>query len=145
VKTRTLLLLAVACGTAILIAGALLFVKLLGQDDPPVPVPVGVVATAGDLRATVQSFEEVDGRFEVVVTIGGVDDDDGVGAFELVTAGGKSLSDPSSNGDPPACRELTVADQRCSLSFPLPPQPGTTRILRVERGGELVLWDLVTT
>ena len=144
-KTRTLLLLAVACGTAILIAGAFLFLKLAGQDDPVEAVPVGVATTVGDMQATVHSFDEVGERFDVVVTIGGVDDEDGVKAFELVTAGGKAIPESSSGIDPPACNVLTLVEQRCTLSFPLPPNPGTTRVLRVDRGDEQVLWDLVTT
>lgn len=144
-KTRTLLLLAVGCGTAILIAGVFLFVKLAGQDDPVEAVPVGVPTTVGDVRVTVETFAESAGGVDVVVSIGGVDDDDAVERFSLVTPGGAVVPETSSAADPPPCGALTVDEQRCTLAFPLPANPGTTRILVFRRGEEQVRWDLVTT
>ena len=129
-KTRTLLLLAVACGTAILIAGAFLFVKLAGQDDPVEAVPVGVATTVGDMQVTVQLVRggrrtrRRGGHASVASTT-----TTGSSGSNLVTAGGKAVPETSSADDPPACGALTVAEQRCTLSFPLPPNPGTTRIL----------------
>jgi hypothetical protein len=145
VKTRTLLLLAVACGTTILIAGVFLFVKLAGQDDPVAAVPVGVPATVGDVRVTVETFTESDGIAGVVVSIGGVDDEDAIERFSLVTPGGAAVPETSPSADPATCGALTVEEQRCTLAFPLPANPGTTRILVFRRGEEQVRWDLVTT
>ncbi len=49
-KTRTLLLLALGCGVAIMLAGGVLLVQLVGQDDAAPPVPLGVEAPIGDMR-----------------------------------------------------------------------------------------------
>ena len=48
-KTRTLLLLALACGVAIMLAGAVFLVQLSGQDDVEPPVALGDAVTAGDM------------------------------------------------------------------------------------------------
>ena len=57
-KTRTLLLLALGCGLAILLAGGVLLVQLAGQDDPEPPVALGVEVSVGDMRVTVLSAAE---------------------------------------------------------------------------------------
>lgn len=144
-RTRTLLLLAVACGVAILAAGAALFVQLAGQDEPARPVHVGVEVTVGDLRANVDSFGETDGRFEVVIDLAGVDDDDAIADFTLVTPDGPVAADTTASVDPPACLAATVAEVRCTLVFPLSENPGTTRVLVLRRGDEQARWELVTT
>lgn len=144
-RTRTLLLLAVACGVAILGAGAALFLQLAGRDDPARPVEVEAEVTVGDLRVEVESFVEEAGRFAVVVDLGGVDDGDAIDGFRLVTPDGAVVADPAAPADPPACTAVGVLERRCTLVFPLPERPGTTRVLVLRRGDEQVRWDLVTT
>ncbi|MFV0308399.1 MAG: hypothetical protein ACK5OX_11710 [Desertimonas sp.] len=144
-RTRTLLLLAVACGVAILVAGAALFIQLAGQDEPAEPIGLGVEATVGDLDVAVDSFVDGDDRVEVIVELGGVDDDDAASGFTLVTPSGPvGAADDIAGTDPAVCRAVTVAARRCTLVFTLPPEPGTTRVLVLRRGGEQIRWDLVT-
>ena len=67
-RTRTLLLLAVTCGLAILIAGTVQILRLAGQDTQPI-LAIGDTGTAGDANVTVTAFEEVDGVTTVTVTL----------------------------------------------------------------------------
>ena len=88
-KTRTLLLLALGCGLAILLAGGVLLVKLAGQDDPEPPVALGVESSIGDMRVTVLSAAEQPSAntLTVELVLGGVDDPDGAAGFELIASG----------------------------------------------------------
>ena len=86
-KTRTLLLLALACGLAIMLAGAVFLVQLSGQADVEPPVPLGEIATAGDMTIVVDGADEAGGFLDVSVRIGGVDDDDGAAGFRLIASG----------------------------------------------------------
>ena len=88
-KTRTLLLLALGCGLAILLAGGALLVKLAGQDDPEPPVALGVESSIGDMRVTVLSAAEQPetDTLTVELVLGGVDDPDGAAGFELIASG----------------------------------------------------------
>ena len=88
-KTRTLLLLALGCGLAILLAGGVLLVKLAGQDDPEPPVALGVESSIGDMRVTVLSAAEqpTADTLTVELVLGGVDDPDGAAGFELIASG----------------------------------------------------------
>ena len=88
-KTRTLLLLALGCGLAILLAGGVLLVKLAGQDDPQPPVALGVESSIGDMRVTVLSAAEqtTADTLTVELVLGGVDDPDGAAGFELIASG----------------------------------------------------------
>ena len=52
-KTRTLLLLALACGVAIMAAGAVFLVQLSRQADAAPPVPLGEATEVGDMRVVV--------------------------------------------------------------------------------------------
>lgn len=143
-RTRTLLLLAVACGVAILAAGAALFVQLAGQDDPSRPVHVGIATTAGDLSVTVDSFLGGEQDFSVIVELGGVDDADATDGFTLVTPSGPVSPDAGAATEPPVCGAVTIEGQRCTLAFSLPDDPGTTRVLVLRRGEDQIRWDLVT-
>ena len=86
-KTRTLLLLALACGVAIMAAGAVFLVQLSRQADAAPPVPLGVATEVGDMRVVVEAAVEHDGVLDVTVTIGGVDDADGASGFRLIASG----------------------------------------------------------
>lgn len=144
-KTRTLLLLAVACGVAILAAGVVQLLRLAGQDEPARPAAVGEEVAAGDLRVVVDGYRESSGRVDVQVELGGVDDADAIDGFRLVVPG-RPLEPVARDGldGSPACRGSTVAAQACTLSFDLPEEPGTTRVLVLRRGDEQVRWALVT-
>jgi hypothetical protein len=116
-RTRTLLLLALGCGLAILAAGA---VQLWMISDPPEPAAVldiGQGGTAGDADVTVLGGQRQGGRVIVDVRIGGVDDSDGLDGFRVIGGG---VSAPVDAADPATtCSALTTAVVECTLAFDL--------------------------
>jgi hypothetical protein len=139
-KTRTLLLLALACGVAIMAAGAVLLVQLNRQADAAPPVPLGVAATVGDMRVVVDKADEHDGVLEVTVTIGGVDDPDGANGFRLIASGHAAV--PQQTHTAGRCGETTTEQQHCTLRFDVSGARGDSRVLFYERGDERVHWVL---
>jgi hypothetical protein len=143
-KTRTLLLLALACGVAIMLAGAVFLVQLSGQDEVEPPVALGDVATAGDMNVVVDGADESAGFLDVTVRIGGVADDDGAGGFRLIASG--RAVEPVTGDDPDGadglCGPTTVAEQTCVVRFDVSGADGTSRVLFYERGEDGVRWVL---
>jgi hypothetical protein len=138
VKTRTLLLLALACGMAIMLAGAVLLFQLSTQDDVAPPVALGDVAHVADMRVAVVDVGEADGSLAVTVQIGGVDDPQVTDGFRLI-ASGRAVS-PESDGD--GCEAVTVAEQTCVIRFDVSGADGSSRVLFYERGDQRARWVL---
>lgn len=138
-KTRTLLLLALGCGLAILLAGGVLLFMLAGQDDPEPPVALGVESSVGDMRVIVLSAVEQPAAevLTVELVVGGVDDPDGVAGFELIASGR-----PVSPSDASTCGPTTVEPQPCTLEFDVSTADGESRVLRYRRGDDQVRWDV---
>jgi hypothetical protein len=139
VRTRTLLLLAVGCGLAILVAGAVLLLRVTNQDEVAAAVAIGDTARVGDMEIVVERSSERDGRVLVDIEIGGVDDPDGAGPFRLVVPSGALEADPSAGNH---CGATTVRVEPCTLAFRLGDDSGSTRVLLYQRGDERVRWDL---
>jgi hypothetical protein len=138
-KTRTLLLLALGCGLAILLAGGALLVRLAGQDEPEPPVALGVETAIGDLHVTVVSAaEQPDSQMLTVeLELGGVDDPDGAAGFELIASGRPIPPSKAST-----CGTTTVEPSRCALVFDVSTADGESRVLRYRRGDEQARWDV---
>ena len=138
-KTRTLLLLALGCGLAILLAGGTLLVMLAGQDEPEPPVALGDQASIGDMRVTVVAVAEQAGADTLTVdlVVGGVDDPDGSVGFELIASGR-----PIAPDDPSTCGATTVEPQPCRLVFDVASADGESRVLRYLRGDDQARWDV---
>jgi hypothetical protein len=137
-RTRTLLLLAVGCGLAILLAGGirLLSVSTSSSSDHR----IGESARAGDLVVTVVALHESAGRAEVAIRWSGVDDPDARAGLHLVVPGA-ALS-PLADGVVGSCAAVTVAEQSCTLAFDTHAVQGTTRVLLLRRGEDQVRWTL---
>ena len=136
-KTRTLLLLAVTCGLAILVAGTVQLLRL-SKDDTPAPTAIGVEATAGDARATLLDVDTTATTLTVRMRLGGVDDPAGLDGFTMVYAGA---------GRKPmggTCHGLTVEAQECTLVFDNTGITGTSRLLLLRRAGDQVRWVLIS-
>lgn len=138
-RTRTLLLLAVVCGLAILVAGVVQLLRVANQDDPPRAARVGERVLVGDMEVTVEGVGERAGRLLVDVELGGVDDPDGGESFTLVVPSGALTPDPNAGNH---CGATTVAVQPCTLSFRLADVSTSSRVLVYQRGDERVRWDL---
>lgn len=139
-RTRTLLILAVVCGFAILLAGGLQLLRIANQDsDDDENHALGETVRVGDLTIVVESSSESGGIATVRVLLGGVDDEDGSAEFRLVVPG-ESL-EPSGQGED-QCSATTVDDQECTLTFAVGDAPGGARILLYRRGDEVARWVL---
>jgi hypothetical protein len=136
VRTRTLLLLAVACGLLILVAGVIQLLRIAGQDEPPPAAQIGEPVRVGDLTVTVDGYSERGDRGVVALSLGGVDDPEGTDDFRLVVPGASLV--PS--GD--ECGGTTVATRTCSLTFDLADAEGTSRVLLYRRGDDQARWVL---
>ncbi len=139
-KTRTLLLLSLACGAAIMLAGAVFFVQLSGQDAVEPAIELGTSAEAGDMTLVVESAIERDGTLVVAVRIGGVDDPDGADGFRLIASGRAVAPSEPGTGDP--CGVTTAAVEACTIEFDVSAADGTSRVLFYERGDTTLRWVL---
>lgn len=137
-KTRTLLLLALACGLAIMVAGAVFLFQLTAQDEVAPPVPVGEPVEVADMTVRVLGAEEVGGALRVSVRIGGVDDDDGATGFRLIASGRPIVADTG----PGRCGRTSVRASECTVSFDVSSADGSSRVLFYERGDEQARWVL---
>ena len=138
-RTRTLLLLAVVCGLAILVAGVVQLLRVANQDDPPRAVEIGQTVRVGDMEVVVAGVSERDGSVLVDVEIGGVEDPDGAADFRLVVPGGALTADPDAGNH---CGATSTRLEPCTLAFRLGDDAGSTRVLVYQRGDERVRWAL---
>lgn len=146
-RTRTLLMLAVFCGLAILVAGSVQLLRVSDDSgDASADLFVGDTAAAGDLLVTVNAAGERDGVMRVEVTLSGVNDDDGLEGFRLVVPGNALAPLPSvqagSGTVDDVCGGVTLAEQRCTLAFATTDVVGTPRVLLLRRGEDQQRWVL---
>lgn len=149
-RTRTLLLLAVVCGLAILVAGGIQLLRVTGGGDAADDLAIGDAADAGDLTVTVTGASEPDATMRVEVRLGGVDDPAGIDGFRLVVPGAAlaplsgdqaaARTDDLAAAD--VCAVLTVAEQTCLLVFDTSGVDGSARVLLARRGEDQVRWTL---
>ncbi len=139
-KTRTLLLLALACGLAIMLAGAVFFVQLINQDEVEPATEIGSEVTVGDMRVTIERSHERDGSLDVTVRAGGVVDDDPLDEFWLIASG--RAVDPEPLADDQSCARFTPDVQTCVLRFDVSGADGRSRVLFYGRGDDRARWVL---
>jgi hypothetical protein len=143
-KTRTLLLLSVGTALAILLAGGVFLLQLASQDDAAVLTSIGDAARVGDVTVTVLDAEESGGVLAVDVEIGGLDDDDGIDTFRLVT-GDRRLSPLGAGSQDAAagrCRSITVEATVCRIDFDVSASETSSRVLVMRRGDDQTNWRL---
>lgn len=135
-KTRTLLLLATACGLMIMIAGAVFLVQLSTQDEVLPPVALGAQTQVGDMRVTVAGASEGDGRLTVRVELGGTPDTEPADEFRLIASGRVAEAVAST------CSPTTATLQACELTFDVSGADGEARVLFYARGEDQARWVL---
>ncbi len=140
-RTRTLLLLALGCGLAIMLAGAVFLFQLSNQEDVAEPSPLGEPVRVGDMTVVVEGSAVEGAELHVTVAIGGVDDLDGAAGFRLLTSDGPAPLLPAAEGD---CAATTVAEEVCRLRFDGSGLAGTSRTLFYDRGEDGARWVLAT-
>ena len=147
-KTRTLLLLAVGTALAILLAGGVLLFQLSNEQNAVDAVQIGTQVQVGDVSIQVLGVDGSDvdtqspgsGILGVDVTVGGVDDVDGLDSFRLVT-GDRSLAPIDAPADG-RCTTITTAVTTCRLDFDVSGAETSSRVLVVRRGDEQANWRL---
>ena len=124
-KTRTLILLAMACGLAILVAGGAFLWRVIANKDkltvPDAPA-VGQSQVVGPVTATVEDSRDVDGVVVIQVDLRAGDRLADAGQGWALLVGGDlraPVSVPSGHG--PACAGTAVeagASLQCAVAFP---------------------------
>jgi hypothetical protein len=138
-RTRTLLLLAIGCGLAVLVAGMFLLLKLDHQ-QPATILGVGDTGRAGDAVVKVMKAAETTGSMVVTVQVSGVGDPNGTKPFTLVVPG--LLLSPV-HGAADECTALFVQPVTCTLTFDTAQAKPGSRMLLFSRAAEKVRWNLV--
>ena len=136
-RTRTLLLLSIACGLAILLAGGVQLLRIAGQ-EPATALGVGDEGRAGDAVVVVRGYEEADGFALVEVTLSGVDDPKGLDGFRLQAPNTLVEHVPAES----TCTGFTVDEVTCVLAFPATTLEGSDRQLVLRRAEEQQRWIL---
>jgi len=142
-KTRTLLLLSVGVGLAILLAGGVFLFQLSTESAAVEPAAIGARVSVGDVDLTVLDTTEGAALLAIDVEIGGVDDLDGIDSFRLIT--GDRRLDPVTAPADGRCVEITVEAQRCRIEFDVSAADGSSRVLVLRRGDEQRNWVLATS
>jgi hypothetical protein len=138
-RTRTLLLLAIGCGLAILIAGGVQLLRVGGQKESSQLLDVGQPGKAGDVTVTLLAPAESpagSNDLSVRVRVGGTDDPNGFAGFTLVGPG-KVATVKSST-----CSGISVADAECTLTFATDGMQGTSRQMIFRRADRQLRWVL---
>lgn len=142
-KTRTLLLLSVGVGLAILLAGGVFLVQLSNESATVDLAALGEAVEVGDVEITVSGASEADGLFTIDVQVGGVDDDDGIDSFRLIT-GSEPLAPlgPAADSTDGRCAVITAASVTCHIDFDVRAVEESNRVLVLVRGDQQRRWDL---
>ncbi len=136
-KTRTLMLMALGCGLAIMLAGAVFLVQLTTQDDPPPPLDLGGSAIVGDMTVSVDAVSELDGVLTVTVTLQGAADDAPHDDFRLIASGRPAAVATTT------CAPLSAGSaESCDVTFDVSGADGVSRMLFYERGEQQARWTL---
>lgn len=130
------MLMALACGVAIMMAGAVFLFQLTGRDEIQEPVALGESVQVGDMTVVVTEAVEDAGRLRVLLLLGGTDDDDPTDAFRLIASGR-----PISLGTT-TCPASSVALANCMIEFDVGSADGVSRVLFYERGDDQARWVL---
>ncbi len=131
------MLLALGCGVAIMLAGAVLLFQLATQDELAEPAAVGTVVAVGDMSVTVvEPADGGDGTLAVRIEIGGTDDDAPAEDFRMIASGRPAPLVATTC--PPTGPEL----QACVITFDVSTADGSSRVLFYERGDEQARWVL---
>lgn len=135
-RTRTLLLLAIACGLVILLAGGIQLLRVGGQQQTAKLLATGEPGKAGDVTVELVSSSVGADNLVAVVRVGGTDDPDGLDGFTLVGPG-KVL--PVTTSD---CDGISVDQNNCTLTFATTGMQGTSRQLIFHRADQQLRWVL---
>lgn len=133
-QTRTLLLLSLVCGLAILFAGVALVIQIANRADVAPPRDLGEQVSVAEMTVVVEGSAEVGDRHVVDLRIGGVDDPDGTAGFRMIASARPA---PLVEACGATDREL----RRCTLVFEVPDDGGSRQLI-YDRGDQSARWVL---
>jgi hypothetical protein len=130
-------MMALVCGLAIMMAGAVFLFQLTTQDELAAPIPIGEPVGVGDMTVTVTDITESDdGRLAVLIEIGGTQDDQPADEFRMIASGRPVTVEQTT------CLATDGAAQECTVTFDVSGADGVSRVLFYERGDDRVRWVL---
>ena len=134
VSTRKLILTAMLCGLAILLAGGVKLLQVARETDKVTILPFGTDATLGDMTVSVVSVAQEATVTVVTVSMSGVEGADAREGWRMLSGGKVSaVTDGSWPATPePACMTTTTKPVTCSLVFPA--ATGTVTIAYLRAG-----------
>ena len=135
-STRKLILTALLCGLAILVAGGVKLLQVAQETDKVTILPLGEDATLGDMTVSVLSVTGESGRTVVTVRMAGVEGADALEGWRMLAEGKVSgVSDgPWSALAMPACGLTSRQGSTCALVFPA--ADGTVTIAYLRAGAQ---------
>jgi hypothetical protein len=140
-STRKLILTALVCGLAILLAGGIKLFQVANDDKRVEVLSFGSEATLGDMTVSVLSIERTADATSVTVTMTGVDLAEGAAAGWRMLADGRvsePLADTGSAGVGAACASVSTSTvTRCVVRFAPAESAPTVAYLRA---GEQRQW-----
>ena len=114
-STRKLILTALVCGLAIMLAGGFKLFQVATEDVEAVVYDIGTEQTLGDMLVTVVSVnQKPDGTF-VTVSMRGVEGADGFEGWKLLADG--ELSDPVIGASTDPCTTKVAQYVKCVIPF----------------------------
>jgi hypothetical protein len=136
VSTRRLILAALMCGLAIVLAGGFKLLQVAGDGAEVQVLPMGRVAELGDMRASVDAIEEVSGATLVTVTMTGVEGADALEGWRMLTGG--EVFAPEADADPAGGDRCTVtrATEPVTCTVVFPESLGTVTVAYLRAGAQ---------
>lgn len=136
-STRKLILTALVCGLAIMLAGGAKLFQVATDKAEVEILALGDRAKQGDMTVWVDSIEQFDDRTDVTVGMSGIDGADGSEGWRLI-AGGKVVAPRSARGtDGQMCTVRAGTDVSCVVEFTATTGSVTVAYLRA---GEQSQW-----
>lgn len=131
-STRKLILTALICGLAIMLAGGIKLFQVANDSSEVVISPLGVEQTLADMTVTVTDVDQQQALTRVTVTMFGVEGGDAQEGWRLL-AGGKVLSPNITQSE--QCETTRRVDAiECGIEFPA--SEGTVTVAYVRAGAQ---------
>jgi len=142
-STRKLILAALVCGLAIVLAGGVKLFQVAGEDDAVELLAFGEKAAVADMTVSVLSVTPGADRTVVVVSMSGVNGADAVEGWRMLSGGEVSSPMPSDDvegvdTEVPACAKVSTQVAECTVVFPA--SEGTVNVAYL-RGGAQSQWS----
>lgn len=141
-STRKLILTALICGLAIMLAGGIKLLQVATDDAEVVLLSAGEKSTLSDMTVAVESVEVEADMTIVTVSMVGVEGGDAIEGWRVVSDGEVLAPTNPTGSDRPWCETTAKSETRtCALAFPATSGAITVAYLRA---GEQTQWSLAT-